>query len=101
MRLRYEVGIYRTVVHYRTTFVEAESNDEAHDMASKNIEASGESDDSGWKYQRTELRIIYVHRDLRGRPAAGSCKDGASVDAGGDDRRRNVAGDSGQLPGFA
>jgi hypothetical protein len=98
---RFEVGIYRTVVHYRTAFVDAESSDEAHDKASRHIDLEGEAEHLKWKYQRTEHRIIYVHRDLRGRPAAGSCNDGASVDAGGDDSRPGVAGNSDQLPGFA
>ena len=100
--MRFQVDAYRSVTHRRILFVDAATSDAARETASSNIEAIPiHPDDTGWQHRQTELRVISVQPDLREKLPTGSCNDGASVDAGGEDSRLGVAGDSGQLPGFA
>jgi hypothetical protein len=100
--MKYEVGLYRLVTHRRTLFVEAESNDAAYEYVTENIESIAvNGEDTGWRHERTELRVSYARADLRRRPPIDSCNKGASVDAEGEASRGGAAGELGQLPGFA
>lgn len=99
--MRYEVGVYRAVTHYQTVFIEAESNDQAHELASQGASSNvPDHRNTGWRHQRTEFRVMCVQRDPTYRPPADACNDGASVDAGGEGSRPDVAVDTTTLPGF-
>jgi len=99
--MRFQVGVYRTVTHCQTIIVDAESNDAAYELAAQGMSANVmDKRNIPWKHQRTEFRVSYVQKDWEYRPPAGSCNDGVSVDAGGEDSCLGVAGDSEQLPGF-
>ena len=97
--MKYEVGVYRTVTHCQTIYIEAETSDVAYELASQGID-SGLPDHraTGWKHRLTEYRVSYVQRDPEYRPPAGSCNDGASAVASGKDGRREVDCGSDQLP---